>query len=314
MNLHEQLSAEAIGAMAERLAPHVRRTPVLRVDGADFGLAGVRLAFKLEYLQRSGSFKIRGAFCNMLSREVPPAGVVAASGGNHGVAVAYAARQLNLPATVFVPAVAAQAKVEQIRALGADLQITGEHYADALAASEEFVQASGAMSIHAFDQVETLLGQGTVGYEFERDEPDLDSIFVAVGGGGLIGGMAAWYRGRTRLIGVEPDQAPTLAQALAAGAPVDAPVGGIAADSLGPRRVGALVFPIAQRWVERTALVSDDRIRAAQRALWNHLRIVVEPGGAAAFAAIMEGPERPAAGQTVGVLLCGANTGAVVFD
>jgi threonine dehydratase len=308
------LAISQIRAAAARIAPFIRRTPVLFVDGADFDLPDVRLALKLEMFQHAGSFKSRGAFNNMLSREVPAAGVVAASGGNHGAAVAFASRRLQLPATIFVPSVASQTKIEQIRAYGARLEVRGERYADALAASETHAQSSGAMPIHAFDQVETLLGQATVGLEFEQDAPALDTMLVAVGGGGLIGGIASWYRGRIRLIGVEPEQAPTLTHALREGTPVDAPAGGIAADSLAPRRIGQLMFPIAQSFVRETILVSDDAIRSAQAALWRVLRIVVEPGGAAAFAALHSGAWKPAPGQMVGVLLCGANTTAVKFE
>jgi threonine dehydratase len=310
----EALSRDAIDATAQRIAPHVRRTPVLQVDGADFGLSGVHLVFKLEYLQHAGSFKARGAFNHLLTRDVPRAGVAAASGGNHGAAVAYAAGQLNVPATIFVPKVASPTKIEQIRAYGATLKIVGERYVDALAASEAFVQASGALPIHAYDQVQTLQGQATVGLEFERDAPELDLLLVSVGGGGLIGGIAAWTQSRTRLIGVEPELAPTLTHALQAGEPVDAPAGGIAADSLAPRRIGTLAFQLAQQHVARTVLVSDNAIRDAQRALWRVLRVVVEPGGAAAMAALLSGAVRPERGQTVGVLLCGANTTAVSFD
>jgi threonine dehydratase len=312
--LDQQLSRGEIEAAAARIRAFVRRTPVLVVDGTDLGLPGIRLAFKLEFTQHSGSFKARGAFNNLLSRAVPAAGVVAASGGNHGAAVAYAAMRLKYPATIFVPTVASRVKIEQIRACGATLEISGERYADALAASEQFAQRSGALRVHAFDQVETLLGQATVGVEFEQDGPALDALLVAVGGGGLIGGIAAWYRGRVPVIGVEPEQAPQLTHALAAGAPIDAPTGGIAADSLAPRRVGGLMFPIARRFVAATVLVSDEAIRVAQRALWDLLRVVVEPGGATAFAALQSGAWKPAPGQTIGVLLCGANTTAVSFD
>ena len=312
--LDQQLSRGEIEAAAARIRAFVRRTPVLVVDGADLALPGIRVAFKLEFTQHSGSFKARGAFNNLLSRAVPAAGVVAASGGNHGVAVAFAAMRLKHPATIFVPNVASRVKIEQIRASGATLEISGERYADALAASEEFAQRSGALRVHAFDQVETLLGQATVGVELEQDGPALDALLVAVGGGGLIGGIAAWYRGRVPLIGVEPEEAPQLRHALAAGAPIDAPTGGIAADSLAPRRVGGLMFPIAQRFVADSVLVSDEAIRVAQRTLWDLLRVVVEPGGAAAFAALQSGAWKPAAGQTIGVLLCGANTTAVSFD
>ncbi|MBL8383378.1 MAG: threonine/serine dehydratase [Burkholderiales bacterium] len=307
------LAADAIRANADRIAPHVRRTPVLRIDGADVGLAGVRLVFKLEFLQHTGSFKARGAFTSLMRRAPGPAGVVAASGGNHGAAVAYAAERLGVRATIFVPGVASAAKRARIRGYGADLRVVGERYDDALAASEAFVRATGALPVHAYDQPETLLGQASVGLEFEEDAPELDALLVAVGGGGLIGGIAAWYRGRTRVVGVEPEAAPTLALALAAGTPVDAPAGGVAADSLAPRQVGALMFPLMQRYGAGSVLVSDDAIVAAQRELWQVLRVAVEPGGAAAFAALKTGAWRAAPGQTIGVLLCGANTTAVDF-
>jgi threonine dehydratase len=312
--LNTSLDQAAIGAAAARIAPYIRRTPTVVTDGRDFGIPDVRLAFKLEFLQHSGSFKVRGAFSQMLSRPAPAAGVVAASGGNHGAAVAFAARRLGIPATIFVPSVASRIKLEQIKAYGALLRIVGDCYADALAASEQFAAESGAMPIHAFDQVETLLGQATVALEFEQDQPSLDALLVAVGGGGLIGGIAAWYRQRVAVVGVEPTAAPSLTRALEAGMPVDAPGGGIAADSLAPKKVGALMFPIAERFVKETILVSDDAIRASQKVLWNMLRVVTEPGGAAAFAALHSGAWRPKKGAIVGVLLCGANTTAVAFD
>ncbi|MFI4866381.1 MAG: threonine/serine dehydratase [Steroidobacterales bacterium] len=314
MDILQQLAPPQIEAAAARIRPYVRRTPCLTVHGSDLALAGIEVVFKLEFMQHAGSFKARGAFNNLLSRSVPAAGVVAASGGNHGVAVAFAAMRTGCAATIFVPNIASPAKIEQIRAYGATLEVTGERYADALAASQEFAKRSGALPLHAFDQLETLLGQATLGVEMEQDGPALDALLVAVGGGGLIGGLAAWYRGRVPLIGVEPEQAPTLTHALAAGGPVDAPAGGIAADSLAPRQVGGLMFPIAQRFVAATVLVTDDAIRAAQCTLWNHLRVVVEPGGAAAFAALQSGVWKPLAGQRIGVLLCGANTAAVSFD
>src|SRR5687768_16650975 len=222
------LDAAAIAAAADRIAPHVRRTPVMEVDGADFGLDGVRLVFKLEFLQHAGSFKTRGAFNNLLQRPIPAVGVVAASGGNHGAAVAYAAMKRGVPATIFVPSVASPAKMEQIRGYGARLEIAGERYDDALKASERWVAEGGAAAIHAYDQWETLQGQATVGLEYEDQAPGLDALLVAVGGGGLIGGIASWYAGRIPVIGVEPEAAPTLARALAAGEPVDAPAGGVA--------------------------------------------------------------------------------------
>ncbi len=307
------ITRDAIAATEKLIRPYVRRTPVLRVDLEDFGLAARPLDLKLEFLQHSGSFKARGAFSNLLRREVPPAGVVAASGGNHGAAVAYAAMKLQIPATIFLPSVTSPAKAARIERYGARLVVGGDRYADALAASETFVADSGALAVHAFDQPETLLGQGTVGLEIETDLPGIDTLLVATGGGGLIGGIAAWFAGRIRIIAVEPEGAPTLYKALAAGRPVDAEAEGIAADSLAPREVGQLMFPLAEAFVERSILVGDDDIRAAQRALWETLRVVTEPGGAAAMAALLSGRYRPAAGERVTVLLCGANTTAVDF-
>ncbi len=303
----------AIAQAFERIRSYVRETPVIAVGGADFGLAPMRLVLKLEQLQHSGSFKARGAFANLLLRQIPPAGVTAASGGNHGVAVAFAARALGVRAKIFVPTVASPAKIARIRGYGADLVVEGELYADALAASEGWIATSGSLPVHAFDQVETMLGTGTLGCELERQAPDLDSVLIAVGGAGLIGGVAAWYGRRVRVIGVEPQASPTLFRALEAGRPVDAETGGIAADSLAPRRVGALNFPIAQANVERVVLVSDDAIVAAQQALWDGARIVAEPGAAAPFAALVSGAYVPAPGERVGVVVCGANTTAVDF-
>lgn len=298
----------------EVIQRHIRHTPVLVVDAADFGLPPGALSLKLELLQHGGSFKTRGAFTHLLTRAVPAAGVVAASGGNHGVAVAYAAQKMRVPAKIFVPTVSSQAKQEQIRRLGAELVIGGERYADALAASQQWIESSGALEVHAYDQLETLTGQGTLGLEMERQCPQLDTLLVAVGGGGLIGGIAAWYRGRIKLVSVEPVTAPTLAKAMAAGQPVDAEAGGIAADSLAPRRVGQLMFPLAQKFVSATVLVEDDAIRDAQQALWQNLRIAAEPGGAAAFAALLSRRYVPTPGERVGVIVCGGNTSAVNFN
>jgi threonine dehydratase len=308
------ISSREISSAYELITPHIRRTPVIEVNGADFGIAVDRIVLKLELLQHAGSFKARGAFINLLTRTVPGAGVVAASGGNHGAAVAFAAMKRNVPAKIFVPSVASRAKTQQITEYGAELVIAGERYADALTASEAWALHSGAMPIHAFDQAETLLGQGTVGLELEDQASELTTLLVAVGGGGLIAGIAAWYKGRTNIVGVEPDQAPTLTRALEAGQPVDAAAGGIAADSLAPRRVGELVFPIIQRYVNRTVLVSDDAIREAQRRLWKTLRVVAEPGGAAALAALTSGQYVPGPDERVGVMICGGNTSAVNFD
>jgi threonine dehydratase len=304
----------AIAGTYETIKPHVRRTPVLSADGADLGLDGVPLLLKLELMQHAGSFKTRGAFANLLTREVPAAGVAAASGGNHGAAVAYTAMRLGHKARIFVPAISSPAKIARIRSYGADLEVGGATYAEALAACERWTADSGALSVHAFDQAETMLGQGSVGLEFETQAPDLDTLLVAVGGGGLIAGIAAWYAGRISVVGVEPRLAPTLTMALAAGEPVDAPAGGIAGDSLAPRRVGTRVLPIVQRHVAQCVLVEDEAIAAAQQALWDKVRIVAEPGAAAPLAALISGAYRPAKGERVGVLVSGANTTAVSFE
>ncbi|KQY99737.1 threonine dehydratase [Pseudolabrys sp. Root1462] len=296
------------------IRPFIRRTPTITVDAGDFGLVGSPVDLKLELMQHTGSFKARGAFANLLLREVPKTGVIAASGGNHGAAVAYAAQDRGVPATIFVPSISSKAKIDRIRSYGADIVIGGDRYADALAASEVRAAETGALQVHAFDQVETLRGQGTVGLEIEADAPAATTVLVAVGGGGLIGGLAAWFAGARKVVAVEPADAPTLHAAFAAGRPVDAPTGGIAADSLAPRRIGELAFRIASAYVDpQVVLVSDDDIRRAQAALWSVMRVVAEPGGAAAFAALLSGRYRPAPGERVAVLVCGGNTTAVDF-
>jgi len=314
------LDRERVVSVYELIKPYLRVTPIVEVNGADFGLEPSPLTLKLEALQHAGSFKARGAFTHLLTRDVPAAGVVAASGGNHGAAVAYAAMRLGHAAKIFVPTVCSQAKVDRIRSYGAELSIGGERYADALAASEEWAAQTGALAVHAFDQPETLLGQATMGLELAAQAPALDTLLAAVGGGGLLGGIAAWYAGdgnrgsrSVRVIGVEPEGAPTLTAALAAGRPVDAPAGSIAADSLAPRQVGELMFPIARDHVDRVVLVSDRAIRRAQRALWEQLRVIAEPGGAAALAALLSGAYRPAQGERVGVVVSGGNTTPEAF-
>ena len=310
----EAVDAARIRAAERRIRPHIRHTPVIELGGSEFGLAQCELALKLEMLQHSGSFKARGAFANLLMRQIPPVGVAAASGGNHGAAVAYAAMKLAIPARIFVPSISSPAKIARIRDYGAELVIGGERYADALAASEAWIAETGALAVHAFDQDETLLGQGTLGLELEEQAPELDTVLVAVGGGGLIGGIAAWYAGRIKVVGVEPEGSPTLFRALDAGKPVDAETSGIAADSLAPRRVGERCFAIARRYVAGVVLVEDDAIRAAQAALWETLRVVAEPGGAAAFAALLSRRYQPRPGERVGIVLSGGNTTAVDFS
>jgi threonine dehydratase len=308
------VSPQTIAQCEKLIRPYIRRTPVVELDGREFGLPANSLTLKLEYLQHSGSFKARGAFANLLTRVVPAAGVVAASGGNHGAAVAYAGMTLGKPAKIFVPSVSSPAKVERIREYGADLVIEGDRYADALAASEKWAQQTGAMLVPAFDQSETIMGQGTLGLELDQQAPDIDTILVSVGGGGLIAGIAAWYAGRIKVIGVEPSASPTLTRALEAGRPVDAEAGGLAADSLAPQRVGERVFPIVQKYARQTVLVSDETIADAQATLWRALRIVAEPGGAAAFSALLSGAYAPEPGEHVAVIISSGNTAAVNFD
>lgn len=303
----------AIAANYPKIAPYIRRTPVLTVASSDFGLPVNQVQLKLELLQHSGSFKPRGAFTGLLAGTVPTAGVVAASGGNHGAAVAYAAMVLKVPAKIFVPSIAAPMKIAKIKSYGADLVVGGDRYADALAASEEWLKQSGALAIHAYDQPETLIGQGSVGLELEEQVPGIDTLLVAVGGGGLIGGISAWYGGKVKVVAVEPEAAPTLNMALKAGKPVEAPAGGIAADSLAPKMIGSLMFPIAQQNVAESVLVTDEAIVKAQKALWEKLRLVAEPGGAAAFAALLSKRYVPKAGEKVAVLVCGSNPTSMDF-
>jgi threonine dehydratase len=291
-----------------RIKRYVRRTPVIRIDAADFGVTlDTPLALKLEFLQHAGSFKPRGAFNNLLSRKVPAAGVAAASGGNHGAAVAYAAQQLGHKATIFVPDVSSPVKIARIKSYGADARVGGARYADALERCEAFVAQSGALSVHAYDAPETVAGQGSVGLEWQEDAPELDAVLVAVGGGGLIAGIAAWYGKTVKVVGVEPEGSRALHASLEAGRPVDVTVESVAADSLGARNTGQLVYDIAKANVDHVALVPDDAIVEAQRLLWDRLRVATEPGGAAALGALISGCYKPRAGEKVGVLLCGAN-------
>jgi len=301
------ISRDDIRRAYDTIRPYLRRTPVVEVD-----LAGP-VTLKLEQLQCAGSFKARGAFTNLLLRDVPRVGVAAASGGNHGVAVAYAAHRLGIPAKIFVPSVASPAKIERIREL-ADLVIAGERYADALEAAERWIATSGAMSVHAFDHRETILGQATLALELAEQSGPLDTVLVPVGGGGLIAGIASYFAGAIRVIGVEPDGAPTLARARAAGEPVDAPAGSIAVDALAPRRVGDLVFPITQAYVADVVLVDDDAIRGAQRTLWQTARIAAEPAASVGVAALLTGAYKPAPGERVAVVITGANMSPSQLD
>jgi threonine dehydratase len=309
-----EITPEEIERNYPRIRPYLRRTPVVEVDLADLNGQGTVL-LKLEQLQCSGSFKARGAFTNLLSRDVPDPGVVAASGGNHGVAVAYAAHRLGIPAKIFVPTVSAPAKIERIRQLGADLVVGGDRYADAYEAAQQWVATSGALSVHAFDQRETILGQGSLALELaEQAAGGVDTVLVPVGGGGLIAGIAAYFAGTARVVGVEPDGAPTLERARAAGKPVDAPAGSIAADALAPRRIGELVFPITQAYVADVVLVDDDAIRQAQHALWQAVRVAAEPAAAVGVAALLSGRYKPAEDERVAVVISGANLSPAQLD
>jgi threonine dehydratase len=301
------VSRRDVEAARERIAGRVRRTPVLEPGPGAFGL-DAPVVLKLELLQHTGSFKPRGAFSRMLAAHVPAPGVIAASGGNFGLAVAYAARELGHAAEVFVPETSPSVKSERIRAQGAEVRMIPGYYADALEACERRAAETGALFVHAYDQPEVVAGQGTIAAELSEQVPDADTVLVAVGGGGLIGGVAAWYASDVRVVGVEPAACPTLTHALAAGQPVDAPVGGVAADSLGPRRAGVIATEIAKKHVDHVVLVPDEAIVQAQRRLWDDVRAIAEPGGAAALAALVSGGYRPDAGERVAVLVCGANT------
>jgi threonine dehydratase len=306
------VTPEQIEDAAQRIAPHVRVTPSMQLEPRAFGSPAL-IALKLELMQHTGSFKPRGAFNRILSAHVPESGVIAASGGNHGAAVAYAARQLGHVAEIFVPESTPGIKVERLRRYGARVTLIGANYAEAHAASRARAAHTGALEVHAYDQDEVLAGQGTLAREFEQQAAGLDTVLVAVGGGGLIGGVAAWFAGRAKVVGVEPERCPTLFAARDAGEPVDVEVSGYAADSLGARRIGSLAFEIAQRYVDSIVLVTDEEIRQTQRALWENLRILAEPGGAAALAGLRSGKYQPQPGERVGVIVCGGNTDPARF-
>jgi len=318
----DAVTAQAIASVEPVIRPYLRRTPVISVDRLDFGLPPGPLVLKLEHLQHTGSFKARGAFANLLLREIPAAGVVAASGGNHGVAVAYAARAVNVPARIFVPTVSSPAKIARIRGYGADLVVEGDTYTDALEASQAWAASSGALQVHAYDQIETMLGAGSLAIELQQQVPDTTTVLAGVGGGGMLSGIAAGYAGggiaagvtsQVNVVGVEPVGAPTLTRALQAGRPVDAETGSIAIDSLAPRRVGEKTFGVIKNLVRQVVLVTDDAIRNAQDLLWQTLRLVGEPGGCAALAAVLSGEYSPGPDEIVTIVISGANTTAVDF-
>lgn len=301
----KMIARAQIEAAAARIDGYVRQTPVMTL-GDEFGL-GYPLALKLEQMQHTGSFKPRGAFNSLLSRAVPVAGVVAASGGNHGAAVAYAAARLGHPARIYVPQIAGPAKIDLIRRAGADLMVVPGAYADALAAAQEYEAETGAIQIHAYDAPETVAGQGTLFREWDQQGLDADTVLVAVGGGGLIAGALAWFGDSRRVIAVEPELAPTLTQALAHGPETQVEVSGVAANALGARRIGAIAYDLARRLDVQTVTVPDDAIVTAQRALWQQARVMTEPAGACALAALISGRYVPGPGERVAVLICGAN-------
>jgi threonine dehydratase len=310
------MTPSAIRSAHARIRGHIRRTPILETPSPIAGAPP--LSLKLECLQHSGSFKARGAFHNLLTRKIPAGGCATASGGNHGAAVAFAAQKLGIRARVFVPEIATPAKIAKIKAYGAEAIIGGGSYAEAQQRCDQYVAESGALLIHPYDAVETIAGQGTAALEWEEDIErlglgKLDTVLIAVGGGGLIAGAAAWFAGRVKVVGVEPDGSRALAAALEADAPVDVEVKSIAADSLGAKRVGELNFDIARRFVSEVVLVADRAIAEAQRQLWAEVSIIAEPGGAAAFAAIANGAYRPERDERVGVLVCGSNADLATF-
>jgi len=304
------ITREAITRAAARIAGQVRRTPVIDVTIAGVGLP---VTLKLELLQHAGSFKSRGAFNTLLQASVGPGGVATASGGNHGAAVAYAARQLGHRAKIFVPEISSPAKVARIASYGAEVVQKGANYSEALALCDVWIAETGATGVHAYDAEATLEGQGTLARELEAQAPGIDTLLVAVGGGGLIGGIAAWYQSNVKVVGVEPLTCNTLHAAMAAGERVQVKPSGLATDSLGASMVGKLMFDIAKHHIADVALVSDDDIRNAQRQLWRDMQLVTEPGGATALAALLSGAYKPEKDERVGVVVCGANTSMDVF-
>jgi threonine dehydratase len=300
------IGPDEIVAARERIGKFVRRTPVLELEPGAFGLGG-RVILKLELVQHTGSFEARGAFNKVLASEVPSAGVIAASGGNFGLAVAYAAHTLGHRAEIFVPSNSPKVKAERIRSLGAEVRVIDGYYDEALDASRGRAEETDALVMHAYDQPEIVAGQGTIGAELSEQVPDADTVLVAIGGGGLIGGIGAWFEGRTRVIGVEPETSTCMSSALAAGEPVDVAYRGYASDSLGTKRAGDIAFAVVSKFVERVVLVSDDAIRDAQQRLWNEVRIFAEPGGAAALAALLSDAYPAQPDEHVVVLVCGAN-------
>lgn len=300
-----------IDAAARRLGADgngfVLETPLWKLPASVFGVAGAQVWLKLEQLQVAGSFKARGMMNRLLANPVPDSGVIVASGGNAGIATAAAARALGVRCEVFVPVISSPAKQAKLRELGAQVVVTGAAYSDALQACSARQQQTGALMTHAYDQPEVVAGAGTLAREIEAQGGVPDSVLVSVGGGGLIGGISAWFEQRSRVVALEPELAPTLFEARKAGQPVDVSVGGIAADSLGAKRIGALAWELTQRHVKDALLIPDPAIRAAQMTLWKQLKLAVEPAAALGLAALQSGLYRPRDGERVCLVLCGAN-------
>jgi len=295
--------------LRERSGGFLRQTPLWKLPASAVGVEvpGVELWLKLEHMQVSGSFKARGMMNRLLANDIPESGVVVASGGNAGIATAAAAKALGVRCQVFLPGVSPEAKRARLRALGAEVIVVGELYPDALAACLTRQKETGALLTHAYDQPEVVAGAGTLGVEIEAEGGLPDSVLVSVGGGGLIGGLAGWFQKRARVVALEPEKAPTLFRAREAGEPVDVDVGGIAADSLGARRIGAISWDITQQYVQDALLLSDESIRAAQQWLWKELKLAVEPAAALPLAALQTGAYAPREGEKVCLIVCGAN-------
>ncbi len=293
-----------IKTASARVTPYIRQTPVVTFETRTITQP---VTLKLEQLQHAGSFKTRGAFNTLLGTEPPAAGLVAASGGNHGAAVAYAAQRLGFPARVYVPEIAGPAKISLIRACGADLQVVPGAYSNALEQAKAWEEKTGAMQIHAYDAEATVAGQGSCFVEWEQQGLNADTVLIAVGGGGLIAGALGWLQGRCKIVAVEPERCATLHAALSASAPVNVEVSGVAANALGAQKIGTICFDLAQSTGIESVLVSDAAITQAQRRLWQDLRQVVEPAGAAALAAVLSGAYTPEPDERLAVLVCGGN-------
>ena len=305
------ITRQDIAGAHQRIAPHIVRTPLM-----DVRLPGIAqpVTLKLECFQHSGSFKARGAFNSLIASDTAKSsGVAAASGGNHGAAVAYVAQALGLKARIFVPTISSPAKVARIRSYGADVVQEGANYAEALALCDAHIAETGAVSVHAYNAEPTLAGQGTLGLELEQQVADLDTVLIAVGGGGLIGGVAAWYQHRTRIVSVEPDTCTALHSACTVGKPVKVEISGVAADSLGASVIGDMAFEIARSHVNDCLLVSNDDIEGAQAWLWQTHRIMTEPGGATVLAALLSGVYKPQRNERICAVICGANVDPAKF-